>query len=52
MFSEDNATHPVGCDSSMKIAVAVRRTFLEFELLGWCGSLLLTIMAVLRSYNF
>jgi hypothetical protein len=50
MFSEDNAAHPVECDSSMKIAVW--RTFLEFELLGWCGSLLLTIMAAWRASNF
>ena len=51
MFSEVNAAHPAGCDSSMKIALAVWRTFLEFELLGWCGSLLLTIIAVWRASN-
>jgi hypothetical protein len=31
MFLEDNAAHPVGCDSQLKIVMAIRRTFFSLK---------------------
>jgi hypothetical protein len=31
MFSEGNAAHPVGCDSSLQIVIAVWGTFLNLN---------------------
>ncbi len=44
MFSEGNAAHPVGCDSTLQLGMAVWYPFFEFEILCRCDNPLLTTM--------
>ncbi len=52
MFLEDNAAHPVGCDSQLQIVMTIRRTFFSLKLLGRvCQSAADYVMAVWRTKN-